>query len=110
MKPNARRAEVKAGALRLDRFASRLLECPQRKSRETRLAQATSMAIEITINGEKRTIREGSTLAELLVAMEVAQRPVAVEVNRSLVPRKEHAQRVLTAGDQLEVVSLVGGG
>jgi sulfur carrier protein len=35
---------------------------------------------------------------------------VAVELNLSLVPRALHEQQLLTEGDRLEVVTLVGGG
>jgi thiamine biosynthesis protein ThiS len=35
---------------------------------------------------------------------------VAVELNRQLVPRAQFAQRMLAEGDELEVVTLVGGG
>lgn len=36
--------------------------------------------------------------------------PVAVERNRDIVPRAEHAQLVLCEGDTLEIVHFVGGG
>ena len=35
---------------------------------------------------------------------------VAVERNRDVVPQSRHAETVLAAGDELEVVTLVGGG
>jgi thiamine biosynthesis protein ThiS len=35
---------------------------------------------------------------------------VAVEVNRQVVPRREHEQAELADGDTVEVVTLVGGG
>ncbi|MCP4192216.1 MAG: sulfur carrier protein ThiS, partial [Planctomycetaceae bacterium] len=38
------------------------------------------------------------------------QGPVAVERNAELVPSSEHATTELQPGDQLEVVSLTGGG
>jgi sulfur carrier protein len=36
--------------------------------------------------------------------------PCAVEVNRELVPHRQHARHALRAGDRIEVVTLVGGG
>jgi sulfur carrier protein len=36
--------------------------------------------------------------------------PCAVEVNRSLVPHRRHAEHALRDGDRVEVVTLVGGG
>lgn len=64
----------------------------------------------ITLNGEPRQARPGSTIAELLSAMEVTARHVAVEVNQEIVPRSRHAEHRLADGDRVEVVTLVGGG
>jgi thiamine biosynthesis protein ThiS len=37
-------------------------------------------------------------------------RAYAVEVNRAVVARREHATRTVAAGDRVEIVTLVGGG
>lgn len=66
--------------------------------------------IEIVVNGEPRQIAPGTTVASLLAELGVEPRQVAVEVNLELVPRTRHAERALAAGDNLEVVTLVGGG
>ena len=66
--------------------------------------------VEITVNGQPRQIAEGSTVAALLDEQGLAEKYVAVEVNRQLVPRQEHAGHRLAEGDQLEIVTLVGGG
>ncbi|MGH7295350.1 MAG: sulfur carrier protein ThiS [Polyangiaceae bacterium] len=36
--------------------------------------------------------------------------PVAVEVNREVVPRARHAEHAIAPGDVIEVVHFVGGG
>ncbi len=66
--------------------------------------------LKITINGEAKTFDNALTVAELVLAMGLAGRAVAVEVNRELVPKKAHASTKLQEGDQVEVVTLVGGG
>ena len=66
--------------------------------------------MQITVNGQSRSIADGFTVADLLKELAVAVPHVAVEVNRDLVPRAQHAQTVLKSGDALEVVTLVGGG
>ena len=66
--------------------------------------------IEIQINGERRELAEGTTLAELLKALELSSRPIAVELNRRVVPRGEHGATMLKPLDALEIVTLVGGG
>lgn len=64
----------------------------------------------ILVNGQDRVVADGSSIAHLLELLELESRHVAVEVNLELVPRGRHAEHVLQAGDQLEVVTLVGGG
>ena len=66
--------------------------------------------MQLTVNGESRSMPDDIDVARLLIALELSGKPVAVEVNRELVPRSEHAGRRLTAGDRVEVVTLVGGG
>ena len=66
--------------------------------------------LEIVVNGEARDVSENLSIAALLEELNVATRGVAVEVNLELVPRVRHAERKLAAGDQVEVVTLVGGG
>jgi thiamine biosynthesis protein ThiS len=52
----------------------------------------------------------GSTVAELLRRLSLEGKPVAVEHNRRVVPRAEHASVRLNHGDTLEIVTFVGGG
>jgi sulfur carrier protein len=65
---------------------------------------------EIVVNGERTEIAAGTTIAQLLEGLRLTPRNVAVERNRTLVPRAQHAACVLQTGDQLEIVTLVGGG
>lgn len=71
---------------------------------------ATLPAMEITINGESREVQSGITVAELLAELGMKPRLVAVERNLQLVPRAQHAECILEPADQLEIVTLVGGG
>jgi sulfur carrier protein len=64
----------------------------------------------IVCNGEPRDVAENTTVAQLLELLGLEPRQVAVEVNLELVPRNQHRDFVLHAGDRLEVVTLVGGG
>jgi sulfur carrier protein len=66
--------------------------------------------MQVTINGELRTIADGLSVAGLLDALKLSGKPVAVEVNLDLVPRQRHAEHMLAEGDRLEIVTLVGGG
>jgi thiamine biosynthesis protein ThiS len=66
--------------------------------------------VNIVVNGQPREIEPGTTLARLLDALEMQPRYLAVERNFELVPRTRHAECVLSEGDSLEIVTLVGGG
>ncbi len=66
--------------------------------------------IDVVINGESRTVTAGTTVAALIAELGLGDRRVAVERNREVVPRAEHATTVLAAGDRVEVVTFVGGG
>jgi thiamine biosynthesis protein ThiS len=64
----------------------------------------------LTVNGEAVRARAGSTLAELLEQLELPAGRIAVEHNRRVVPRAEHGGLLLHSGDELEIVTFVGGG
>lgn len=66
--------------------------------------------MQISVNGQPQDVPAGTNVAELLQSMRVEARNVAVEVNLTLVPRGQHARHELGEGDQLEIVTLVGGG
>ena len=50
------------------------------------------------------------TVATLLETRGMAGKRVAVERNGEIVPRGRHAETLLAAGDQIEIVVAVGGG
>ena len=70
--------------------------------------------MKITLNGERLEIAAGTTVAMLVqrLSAETGRDPrgVAVERNREIVPKSEHAQTVLEDGDRIELVQFVGGG
>jgi sulfur carrier protein len=64
----------------------------------------------VIVNSEPRDLPAEATVVELLAALALPGTRVAVEVNRQLVRRIHHATHHLAEGDQIEVVTLVGGG
>lgn len=64
----------------------------------------------VYINGEEKTFGAALTVTELLRELGFADRRVAVEVNREIVPRSRHAEHRLADEDRVEVVFAVGGG
>lgn len=69
-------------------------------------------AAEITIelNGRTEAVAAGTTLADLVARTLPNARAYAVELNRAVVSRREHASRTVASGDRVEIVTLVGGG
>jgi thiazole synthase len=68
------------------------------------------MAIEIHLNGEVRELPASFNIVQLLEHFELPKDRVAVERNRSIVPKTDWEAVCVGAGDQLEVVQFVGGG
>ncbi len=66
--------------------------------------------MKILVNGEERTVIDGSTVATLMSELGRNVKFCAVERNGELVPRVDHNQCTLADGDRLEIVTLVGGG
>jgi thiazole synthase len=66
--------------------------------------------LHLRINGEARDWAGPLSVADLVERLGHDSRKIAVEVNRSVVPRREYAQHHLGEGDEIEIVTLVGGG
>ena len=67
-------------------------------------------AVDVVVNGAVRAVAAGASALDLVVELGLERRPVAVEVNGRVVPRRDLAACMLLAGDRLEIVTLVGGG
>ena len=66
--------------------------------------------LEVTINGETHSFADGTTIKRMLETLELSGEGVAVEVNRSIVPRRTPREALLGDGDEVEIVTFVGGG
>jgi sulfur carrier protein len=66
--------------------------------------------MEVTVNGARREVPADITVRELVEHLGLTEGPVAVEVNRAVVPRARHAEHRVSPGDEIEVVHFVGGG
>lgn len=64
----------------------------------------------VTINGKQETIERGLTVEGYLESAGLAGAPCAVEINKNLVPKRDHASTTINDGDSIEIVTLVGGG
>ena len=66
--------------------------------------------MEIYLNGELRRLENTLSVARLLDEMGMNGRRIAVEINRTIVPRSGYADRLLEPGDRVEIVQAIGGG
>lgn len=67
-------------------------------------------AMQLVVNGETRDVGDAKSVRDVVVRLGLTEGPVAVELNREIVPRAEHESRSVNEGDVLEIVHFVGGG
>lgn len=68
------------------------------------------MSLSLILNGESRVMEAVRTVAELVAALGLDARKVAVERNLEIVPRSLYDRTELADGDRLEIVHFIGGG
>jgi sulfur carrier protein len=67
--------------------------------------------MEFVINGAAQRLDPApSTVADLVRALNLEGKRIAIERNGEIVPRSRYAQTQVAEGDRLEVVAAVGGG
>jgi thiazole synthase len=68
------------------------------------------MSLNITLNGESRSLDAGLTVRGLLVGLGLDPAKIAVERNLEIVPRSTFDQVRIADGDRFEIVHFIGGG
>ncbi len=63
----------------------------------------------IQVNGQPRDVPDGTTVTQLIEQHNLTPQKVAVELNRRLI-RTDKYETVLKNGDEVEIVTFVGGG
>ncbi len=67
--------------------------------------------MDLVVNGTvQQLVPPPATVAELVRALKLEGRRIAVERNGEIVPKSLYATTAVSAGDRLEVVAAVGGG
>lgn len=64
----------------------------------------------VTINGDRKEIPDGLTVAALLDHLDMKAGRVAVERNLDILPRSAWAGTLVHPNDSFEIVQFVGGG
>lgn len=67
-------------------------------------------SISIRVNGERRQVPGGTSIAEMVGLLGIDPRRVAVERNLQIVPRSTLSEVPVEDGDDYEIVHFVGGG
>src|SRR3546814_17780673 len=70
----------------------------------------TGGTVTIAVNGERRRVAAGLSLAGLATELGLEPEKVAVERNREIVPRSTLAEVGIEHGDEIAIVTFVGGG
>lgn len=68
------------------------------------------MQMDIIVNGNTHSVPEDYTAAQLVEALALGGRRIAMEVNEEIVPRSQYPHHRFTQGDRIEIVHAVGGG
>jgi thiamine biosynthesis protein ThiS len=63
----------------------------------------------LTVNGESRQVPDGETIRSLVARHGLTPERVAIELNRRLI-RSDKYDQPLKDGDEVEIVTFVGGG
>jgi thiamine biosynthesis protein ThiS len=66
--------------------------------------------MKLMVNGKEMEFKDGAPVSELIGALGLSDRRVAVELNRAIIHRDAYKDTVLKDGDALEILSFVGGG
>ncbi len=66
--------------------------------------------MEIQLNGQPYRLDKPTTAAQLVDALGLGEKRYAVEINETIVPRSQLAEKNLTAGDKVEIIQAIGGG
>jgi len=66
--------------------------------------------MEITVNGEKKTLDNQMTVGDLLARLGVDPETVVIERNLDILSRADHGSTMIEAGDTIEIIRMVDGG
>ena len=70
--------------------------------------QASPM--KIILNGSSREVPDNLSAGELILSLGLADKRLALEVNREIVPRSTFDSHIIRPDDQVEIVHAIGGG
>ena len=66
--------------------------------------------MEIYINQEKKVLDGEISINNLLLFLEIQNKYIAVEVNKTIIPKSEYKTFIVKDNDKIEIINAVGGG
>jgi sulfur carrier protein len=73
-------------------------------------ANSAETSIDIVLNGAPHVVPPACTLDRLIDALALSGQPLALAVNRSVVPRQKWPEHALQPRDHVDIVRAIGGG
>ena len=64
----------------------------------------------ITLNGEKKEVQREINVSELLDIFSLTSERIAIELNKSVVRKKDWENIKINEADKIEIIHFVGGG
>ncbi|QQS02175.1 MAG: sulfur carrier protein ThiS [Austwickia sp.] len=64
----------------------------------------------VVVNGQPEPAAAGQSLQAFVAAAGYVLDRIAIELNGDIVPKAAYSERLLRAGDRLEIVQFMGGG
>jgi len=66
--------------------------------------------MKILINGISREVPDNLSASELILSLGLANKRLALEINREIVPRSTFESHIIHPDDKVEIVHAIGGG
>jgi sulfur carrier protein len=66
--------------------------------------------MKIIINGSSREVPDNLSASELILSLGLANKRLALEINREIVPRSTFENHIIHPDDKVEIVHAIGGG
>ncbi len=66
--------------------------------------------IKIKINGKYMIIKQKTSVQDLIKALKIPIRKIAIEMNREILDKKKLNKKMLKNNDSIEIVHFIGGG
>jgi sulfur carrier protein len=66
--------------------------------------------MKIKVNGNDYNTDTGKNISDLLEMLNISAKKVVVEVNYEIIPADRYKEKILSEGDNVEIIHFVGGG